>query len=38
MKKIKRFWDKLTDPLEFIRLKLAVVGVILIIGMMLDGR
>lgn len=38
MKKIKRFWDKLTDPLEYIRLKLAVVGILLIAGMMLDGR
>ncbi len=38
MHRIKQFWYKLTDPLEFIRLKLAVVGVILIIGMMLDGR
>lgn len=38
MKKIKEFTDKLKDPLEFVRLKLVFVGILLIAGMMLDGR
>lgn len=36
--KLRKFWDKLKDPLEYIRLKLVLVGILLIAGMMLDGR
>lgn len=38
MKKIKEFWDKLTNPIKLVRLKLVVVGILLIAGMVLDGR
>lgn len=38
IKLIKRFWDKLTDDQEYIRLKLGLALVLIIIGMMLDGR
>lgn len=34
---IKRFWDKFTDDKEYIRFKLAVVMILMIVGMTLDG-
>lgn len=34
---IKRFWDKFTDDQEYIRFKLAVVMILMIIGMAMDG-
>lgn len=34
---IKRFWDKFTDDQEYIRFKLAMVMLIMIIGLALDG-
>lgn len=38
MRKIKRFWDEFTDDQEYIRLKLAIGMMLIIIGMTLDGR
>ncbi len=35
---IKQFWDKFTDDQEFIKLKLTVVVILMIVGMTLDGR
>lgn len=35
---IKRFWDKFTDDQEYIRLKLGLAMILIIAGMMLDGR
>lgn len=35
---IKRFWYKFTDDQEFIKLKLTVVVILMIVGMTLDGR
>lgn len=37
MKTIKRFWDKFTDDHEYVRFKLAVIMLLMIIGMALDG-
>lgn len=34
---LKKFWDKFTDDQEFIRFKLSVVMILMIIGMALDG-
>lgn len=36
-KMLKKFWDKFTDDQEFIRFKLSVVMILMIIGMALDG-
>ncbi len=35
MKKIKRFMDKFTDDREYVRFKLAVVMILMIVGMAL---
>lgn len=34
---LKKFWDKFTDDQEFIRFKLSVAMILIIIGMALDG-
>ena len=36
--KLKRFWDKFTDDQEFIRLKMGIAMILIIVGMALDGR
>lgn len=35
--RVKQFMDKFTDDQEFIRLKLAVVMILMIVGMALDS-
>ncbi len=37
MTKLHKFMDKFTDDQEFIRLKLAVVTILMIVGMTLDS-
>ena len=34
---LKKFWDKFTDDHEYIRFKLAVVMILMIIGMTFDS-
>lgn len=35
---IKRFWDKFMDDQEYIRLKFAVVMILIIVVQIIDGR
>lgn len=35
---IKRFWDKFVDPLEFFKLKSAIIMILMIVVLILDRR